>query len=60
MNHTVINVVFPDIIPRLIAPTNTPKHKSLDIFNCMGGVGMTHPEWIADGCHPVRRVAGAC
>ena len=51
MNHTVMNVVLPDIVPRIIAPA-TSRHPALDIFDCMGGAGMTHPEWIADGCHP--------
>ena len=51
MNQTVINHIFPVIVPQ-IAAADAPKHKSLDIFDCMGGVNLTHPELIADGCHP--------
>lgn len=51
MNQTVINHVFPVILPQ-IAAADAPKHKPLDIFDCMGGVNLTHPELIADGCHP--------
>lgn len=51
MNQTVINDLFPVLLPE-VARQMTPLHKPLDIFNCMGGVNLTHPELIADGCHP--------
>ena len=50
MNQTVINKIFPALVP-VLATENTPNH-ALDIFDCMGGVNLTHPELIADGCHP--------
>jgi len=50
MNHTVINQIFPVIVPQ-IAAANT-RNKALDIFDCMGGAAMSDPQWIADGCHP--------
>lgn len=56
MNQTVINRVFPALLPEVANELTT--HKSLDIFDCMGGVNLTHPELIADGCHP--NAAGEC
>ena len=50
MNQTVINKIFPALLPEIANELTT--HKTLDIFNCMGGVNLTHPELIADGCHP--------
>ena len=50
MNQTVINEIFPAALPEIANELTT--HKTLDIFNCMGGVNLTHPELIADGCHP--------
>ena len=50
MNQTVINEIFPATLPEIANELTT--HKTLDIFNCMGGVNLTHPELIADGCHP--------
>ena len=50
MNQTVINRVFPALLPEIANELTT--HNTLDIFNCMGGVNLTHPELIADGCHP--------
>ena len=50
MNHSIINNIFPVIVPQ-IAAANTP-NAALDIFDCMGGVNLTHPEWSGDGCHP--------
>ena len=54
MNHTVINYIFPVIVPQ-IAAADTPKHAPLDMFDCMGGVKLTHPELFADGCHVSAR-----
>ena len=50
MNQTVINHIFPAKLPEIA--NELTKHLSLDIFDCMGGVNLTHPELIADGCHP--------
>ena len=50
MNQTVINTIFPKLVPE-IANELTP-NPPLDMFDCMGGAGLTHPELIADGCHP--------
>ena len=50
MNQTVINDIFPAVLPEIASELTV--HKTLDIFNCMGGKGLTHPELIADGCHP--------
>ena len=50
MNQTVINEIFPALLPEIASELTA--HKTLDIFDCMGGVNLTHPELIADGCHP--------
>ena len=57
--------MFPALLPEIA--NELTAHKSLDIFNCMGGVNLTHPELIADGCHPnaagehgAGRVRAAC
>ena len=50
MNQTVINDIFPALVPEIASEMT--KHAALDIFDCMGGKGLTHPELIADGCHP--------
>ena len=50
MNQTVINHIFPALLPEIAAELTS--HAPLDIFDCMGGVNLTHPELIADGCHP--------
>ena len=51
MNGTVINAIFPAVLP-VIASENTPNHLPLDIFSCMGGASLSHPELFGDGCHP--------
>ena len=59
MNQTVINHMFPQIIPD-IAKSEELKDadvKVIDVFNMMGGVGLTHYEHFCDGqncdaCHP--------
>jgi hypothetical protein len=47
MSQDVINNLFPAVLP-VMATENTP-NKALDIFTCMGGKNLTHPELIADG-----------
>ena len=51
MNQTVINVVFPKLIPSINAQNKLP-HAAIDVFDALGGAALAHPEWSADGCHP--------
>ena len=51
MNQTVINDVFPTLIPSINAHNALP-HPAIDVFGALGGAKLQHPEWSADGCHP--------
>eukprot|EP01065_Artemidia_motanka_P050257 TRINITY_DN8553_c0_g1_i1.p2 TRINITY_DN8553_c0_g1~~TRINITY_DN8553_c0_g1_i1.p2 ORF type:complete len:286 (+),score=92.71 TRINITY_DN8553_c0_g1_i1:62-919(+) len=51
MNQTVINDVFPGLMPRINAHNKLP-YKAIDVFNALGGKALSHPEWSSDGCHP--------
>ncbi|KAJ4458877.1 putative sialate O-acetylesterase [Paratrimastix pyriformis] len=49
MQQSVINTVFPELIPQIAADHGLP---TIDIFNYMGGAALTQPDLFADGCHP--------
>jgi acyl-CoA thioesterase-1 len=51
MNQTVINHIFPQLIPNINKQNSLPK-ESINVFDALGGVALSHPEYIADGCHP--------
>ena len=51
MNQTVINDVFPVLIPHINAINQLP-HAAIDVFDALGGAALKHPGWTADGCHP--------
>jgi len=51
MNQTVINSIFPVLLPKINSENHLPHH-AIDIFNAMGGHDLTDPTWFADGCHP--------
>eukprot|EP00823_Brevimastigomonas_motovehiculus_P009053 TRINITY_DN8726_c0_g1_i1.p1 TRINITY_DN8726_c0_g1~~TRINITY_DN8726_c0_g1_i1.p1 ORF type:complete len:216 (+),score=51.34 TRINITY_DN8726_c0_g1_i1:32-679(+) len=52
MQQKVINGVFPSLITQIARDAGLPDTQLVDMFNKMGGVKLTHPEWSSDGCHP--------
>ena len=56
-NQTVINEIFPELIPNLAKNLSLGDDKVIDIFSAMGGAGLDHYELFCDGqncdpCHP--------
>lgn len=49
MSQSVINEIFPTLIPRIVQETCA---NGIDIFSTMGGAQLQHPELIDDYCHP--------
>eukprot|EP01116_Phalansterium_solitarium_P021914 TRINITY_DN7034_c0_g2_i1.p1 TRINITY_DN7034_c0_g2~~TRINITY_DN7034_c0_g2_i1.p1 ORF type:complete len:223 (+),score=45.89 TRINITY_DN7034_c0_g2_i1:215-883(+) len=52
MSSTVINQIFPQMIPKLAAQTNVGV---IDVFDALGGANLTQPGITCDGCHPVDK-----
>ena len=55
INHTVINEIFPQLIPMIAQNLSLENDKSvdvIDIFNTLGGADLTQPQMFADLCHP--------
>jgi lysophospholipase L1-like esterase len=54
LSQTVINQFLPKLIPRINSENGLP-HRSIDIFDAMGGASLSQPGLIADGVHPNKR-----
>ena len=52
MNQTVINDVYPTLIPNIAKQLNIPDNHIVDLFKFMGGKNLTMPDMFIDGCHP--------
>jgi len=53
MNATIINQIFPQLIPQIAKDNSlsTP----IDIFNALGGATLNQPGITCDGCHPTDK-----
>ena len=55
INHTVVNEIFPWLIPMIAQDLSLENDKNvgiIDIFNTLGGADLTEPQMFADFCHP--------
>lgn len=50
MDAVTINNVYPLLLPQLVKDLHISG--PIDIFNTLGGITLSHPEWSSDGCHP--------
>ena len=55
MNQTVTNFVLPRLLPTVMG-ASAAEPQIIDLFNALGGAGLTQPNITCDGCHP--RTAG--
>eukprot|EP00047_Mylnosiga_fluctuans_P013151 m.29766 g.29766 ORF g.29766 m.29766 type:complete len:232 (-) comp4695_c0_seq1:74-769(-) len=55
MNKTVINYVIPSVILPAIAKQSAAEPLVIDLFDALGGAGLTQPGITCDGCHPVDK-----
>jgi len=53
MNQTVINQIFPQMIPTIVQQGGADG--IIDVFNALGGVNLSQPGITCDGCHPVEK-----
>jgi len=53
MNQTVINVLFPVLIPSIAKSAGNVS--VIDVFDALGGANLTQPGITCDGCHPVDK-----
>ena len=51
MNQTVINFVLPRLLPTVMQ-ASAAEPVIIDLFNALGGAGLTQPNITCDGCHP--------
>ena len=51
MNQTVINFVLPRLLPTILS-ASAAEPQLIDLFNTLGGAGLTQPNITCDGCHP--------
>ena len=51
MNQTVTNFVLPRLLPTLLQ-ASAAEPVIIDLFNALGGAGLTQPNITCDGCHP--------
>lgn len=57
MNQTVINEVFPSLIPEIAKELNLTKDRVISIYDAMGGSDLDKWQYFCDGqncdqCHP--------
>ena len=50
MNQTVINDIFPKLIPEIASEISA--NGVIDLFQAFGGTNLTMSNFLADGCHP--------
>jgi hypothetical protein len=51
MNQTVTNFVLPRLLPT-IRDASAAEPQIIDLFDALGGAGLTQPNITCDGCHP--------
>jgi hypothetical protein len=54
MNATVINSLLPTLLTKIAADSGA-EHAVIDVFDALGGAGLTQPGITCDGCHPVDK-----
>jgi acyl-CoA thioesterase-1 len=52
MNQTVINEIYPKLIPEIAKQANINGAHIVDLFGRMGGKDLSMPDLFFDGCHP--------
>lgn len=52
MRQDITNTVFPTLLPSTILPASGADGV-IDVFNALGGSGLSQPQQFCDGCHPV-------
>ena len=52
MNQTVINFIYPTLIPEIARNCYINDDHIIDLFNAMGTSSLLMPDMFADGCHP--------
>lgn len=50
MDPDIINGLYPELI-RQIASSTRAETEAVDVFERLGGIGQTRPEFFCDGCH---------
>lgn len=66
MDASVINEIFPQLIPQLATEAGIPDERVISLFEALGSdnsfefipdpagarISGGHPDWFTDGCHP--------